>query len=106
MNINPNPNAANSIAGTARAAARGGEATNRAVDANNKQATAEKPAGKAADSDAIDPGDQTEDRGGNGQQVLDVFQRGDEEESREESTPKSKKSISPEGAGGNLDFEG
>jgi hypothetical protein len=104
--MNINPSAASIIAGTARAAARGGEADNQAIDANNKKATAEKPAGKAVDSDAVDAGDQTDDRGGNGQQVLDVFQSGEEEKEGEQEKPSSKKSISPEGAGGNLDFEG
>jgi len=85
MNINPSAAAA-SIAGTSRAAARGGEADAQAIESTRQQATADKPGGKAADSNAIDAGDQTSDRDGNGRQVLDQFERqgeGDESKSDE-----------------------
>ena len=74
MNINPSAAAA-SIAGTSRAAARGGEAEAQAIESTRQQATADKPGGKSADSNAIDAGDQTSDRDGNGRQVLDRFER-------------------------------
>jgi len=77
MNINPSAAAA-SIAGTSRAAARGGEADSQAVESTRQQATADKPGGKSADSNAIDAGEQTGDRHGNGRQLLDQFERHDD----------------------------
>ena len=77
MNINPSAAAA-SIAGTSRAAARGGEADSQATESTRQQATAEKPGGKSADSNAIDAGEQTGDRDGNGRQVLDQFEHHNE----------------------------
>ena len=77
MNINPSASAA-SIAGTGRAAARGGEADSQAVEATRQQAAADKPGGKSADSNAVDAGDQTGDRHGNGRQMLDQFVRHDD----------------------------
>ena len=74
MNINPS-GAAASIAGTSRAAARGGEADAQVVESTRQQATADKPGGKSADSNAIDAGEQTGDRHGNGRQLLDQFER-------------------------------
>ena len=79
MNINPSAAAA-SIAGTSRAAARGGEADNQAIESTRQQSTSEKPGGKAADSNAIDAGDQTGDRDGNGRQILDQFEHQDAEQ--------------------------
>ena len=77
MNINPSAAAA-SIAGTSRAAARGGEADSQAVESTRQQATADKPGGKSTDSNAIDAGEQTGDRHGNGRQLLDQFERHDD----------------------------
>ena len=106
MNINPSAAAA-SVAGTGRAAARGGEADNQATEATRQQATAEKPAGKASDSSAVDAGDQTEDRGGDGRQVLDVFEHTEQDEHSEEqaNTDRSSGSVSGDGVGGHLDLE-
>ncbi len=104
--MNINPSAASIVAGTSRAAARGGESDNQAIEANKQKARAEKPGGKTADSNAVDAGDQTGDRDGNGRQVLDVFQSDDEEHTGDPPEPKSSKSVAPEGAGGNLDLEG
>lgn len=103
--MNINPSAAASVAGTSRAAARGGEADNQASEAANRQSTAENPAGKANDSSAVDAGDQTDDRGGNGRQVLDVFERkgGDEEAQQEEKRDPG--SVASEGSGNHLDLE-
>ncbi len=77
MNINPS-GAAASIAGTSRAAARGGEADSQAVESTRQQATADTPGGKSADSNAIDAGEQAGDRHGNGRQLLDQFERHDD----------------------------
>ena len=104
VNIQPNAAAA-TVAGTSRAAARGGEADNQATEATRQQSVSEKPAGKAADASAIDAGDQTGDRGGNGRQVYDRFEssRDEEADSRQESKPA--KSVSSEGTGEHLDLE-
>lgn len=121
MNINPSAAAA-SIAGTSRAAARGGEADSQAVESTRQQATADKPGGKSADSNAIDAGEQTGDRHGNGQQLLDQFERhddGDESKADEgEAVHESTADVDGQGIaptsnadprmepGANLDLEG
>lgn len=79
-------NAAASVAGTGRAAAKGGEADAQASEASRRQATSETPAGKQPETSAVDAGEQTGDRDGNGQQVLDVFERskrGDQQDPQE-----------------------
>ena len=83
--MNINVHAAASVAGTARAAARGGEADAQAAEATRQQSTAEAPGGKPADSSAVDAGDQTGDRDGHGQQVLDVFERSGRAQEEEKS---------------------
>lgn len=104
--MNINPSAAASVAGTARAAARGGEADNQATESSRQQSVKETPAGKAADSSAVDAGDQTDDRGGNGRQLLDYFESSDEQqEEDEQNSPAQPRSASPEGTGGHLDLE-
>jgi hypothetical protein len=102
--MNINPNAAASVAGTSRAAARGGKADSQASESTRQQSTTENPAGKASQSSAVDAGDQTEDRGGNGRQVLDVFER---EEEQQEQPPESqpRQSAGPDGTGEHLDLE-
>ena len=121
MNINSSAAAA-SIAGTSRAAARGGEADSQAVESTRQQATADKPGGKSADSNEIDAGEQTGDRHGNGRQLLDQFERlddGDESNAGDiEAHPESPgdadgQGIAPPGngdtrmqVGANLDLEG
>ena len=106
MNINPS---AASIAGTSRAAARGGEADNQAAEATRQQTAAEKPAGKDSESNAVDAGDQTDDRGGNGRQMLDTFERsedGDDAQNQNgEQTSVPPNSAGTEGSGNHLDFE-
>lgn len=103
--MNINPSAAASVAGTSRAAARGGEADNQASEATSKQGTAEKPGGKASDSSAVDAGDQAGDRHGDGRQVLDVFEHSEQEETSEQETDTNRRPASPEGSGGHLDLE-
>ena len=124
MNINPSAAAA-SIAGTSRAAARGGEADSQAVESTRQQATADKPGGKSADSNAIDAGEQTGDRHGNGRQLLDQFERHDDvdeskaddaddvEAEQESPADDDGQGIAPVskgdtrmGSGANLDLEG
>ena len=103
--MNINPSAAASLAGTGRAAAKGGEADGQAIENSRQQSRADKPGGKSSQSNEIDAGDQTGDRGGNGRQVLDRFERSDssEEHSTEESAPRN--SPSTGSSGQNLDLE-
>jgi len=103
--MNINPSAAASVAGTSRAAARGGDADNQATEATRQQSTAEKPGGKAADSNAVDAGDQTGDRGGNGRQTLDIFEKSEDQKNGQEETPSPSKSASQAGSGEHLDLE-
>jgi hypothetical protein len=88
--MNINPAAAASVAGTARAAAKGGESDNQANQAAARQSSAQAPGGKAEGDNSLDAGEQTSDRDANGRQVLDVFERSDEQDSQEEppSAPK------------------
>jgi hypothetical protein len=103
--MNINPNAAASVAGSSRAAARGGEADHQAIEATRQQSTAEKPGGKSADSNAVDAGDETGDRGGNGRQLLDVFDRSEDAESSPDQMPPERKSASADGTGDHLDLQ-
>lgn len=104
--MNINPSAAASVAGTTHAAAKGGDADNQASESVRQQSTAETPGGKAADSNAVDAGDQTDDRGGNGREVLDIFQRSDEEQPQEEQQDASPRNpASPDGSGEHLDLQ-
>lgn len=79
MNIPPTPVTASgitaSIAGVSRAAARGGEQEKQTTEAARQQNTAEKPGGKSADSSAVDAGESTGDRGGDGRQTYDFFEK-------------------------------
>ncbi|WP_144057889.1 hypothetical protein [Novipirellula maiorica] len=84
MQVNPSSAAAN-IAGTARAAARGGESDSQAAEATKRQASAENPGGKTAEASAIDSSEQTHDRGGDGRQLYDTFERAKEHD--EDETP-------------------
>lgn len=103
--MNINPSAAASLAGTGRAAAKGGEADGQAIENSRQQSRADKPGGKSSQSSEIDAGDQTGDRGGNGRQVLDRFERSDssEEQLAEGSAPGSCPSTGSSGQ--NLDLE-
>ena len=103
--MNINPSAAASLAGTGRAAAKGGESDGQAIESSRQQSRAEKPGGKSSQSSAIDAGDQTGDRGGNGRQVLDRFERSDSpEESPTEESP-NRSAPSTGSTGQNLDLE-
>ena len=107
--MNINVNAAASVAGTARAAARGGEADAQSADATRQQSTTETPAGKNADSPALDAGDQTGDRDGHGQQALDVFERAgrddDEDRSQEDEAASQNPAPSDDEPGSHLDLQ-
>jgi hypothetical protein len=106
--MNINPAAAASIAGTARAAGRGGESDNQATEATRQQSTSESPTGKSSES-TVDAGDQTQDRGGDGRQVLDVFEHSDQEDQQEETQEEDQQNraagASPDGSGENLDLQ-
>ena len=107
MNIHPTAAAA-SIAGTERAANRGGESDARRAEARRQQEVAEAPAGKSADSNAIDSGQETSDRGGDGRQVLDTFepsQPSSENDANDEDNPAPRQPISEGDQGQHLDLE-
>ena len=103
MNIQPNGSA--SLAGTSHAAARGGEADNQAAEATRQQARTDRPAGKSSDSKAVDAGDEAGDRGGNGSQMLDVFEHSEEQEGTPEDRSPDRRPASGEGTGEHLDLE-
>lgn len=73
MNVQPGA-AASSVAGTMRAAAKGGEADNQASEAARQQSTANKPAGQTRESPAVEAGEHTGDRGGDGRQLYDTLE--------------------------------
>ena len=105
MNIQPSAAAA-SIAGTDRAATRGGEADAKRGEATRQREVSEAPGGKAADSSAIDSGQETADRGGDGHQVLDVFEKAtkpDEETGDDLGLPRQ--GVNSDTQGGHLDLE-
>ncbi len=105
--MNINPSAAASVAGTSHAAARGGEADNQASEATRQQSTAEAPAGKSAESNAVDAGDQAGDRHGNGRQVLDIFEHSEkrEDETQPDDEAAARGPASPDGTGEHLDLQ-
>lgn len=99
MSINPSAAAA-SIAGTSRAAARGGEADSQASEATRQQANAEKPGGKSAESNEIDAGEQAGDRDGNGRQILDQFESHDDgDEANSDGTVVHESQVHADGQG-------
>ena len=98
MNVQPTPVSASgitaSIAGTGHAAARGGEQEKQTAEATRQQNTAEKPGGKSADSSAVDAGDATGDRGGDGRQTYDFFEKQNQPED-ESSAPTNESPANP-----------
>ncbi len=106
MNIPPTPNAATtSLAGVSRAAARGGEHEKRLGEAARQQQVGDAPAGKAADEPSVDAGDATGDRGGDGRQIYDLFEKqsSSQEQSSEESPSSSVDQTAPPSE--HIDFE-
>jgi hypothetical protein len=105
MNIQPSAAAA-SIAGVDRAATRGGEADAKRGESLRQQSVSEAPGGKAADSSAIDSGQETADRGADGRQVLDIFEKStkDEEETVDDHNS-LRKGVNSDTQGGHLDLE-
>ena len=83
--MNVNPAAAASVAGTSRAAAKGGDSDNQATQASARQAAAQSPNGKAEGDNSLDAGEQTSDRDANGRQVFDIFERSDEQKAKDEN---------------------
>jgi len=107
MNIHPTAAAA-SIAGTERAANRGGESDARRAEASRQQQVADAPGGKSADSNAIDSGQETSDRGGDGRQVFDTFeqsQQGSEDDSHDQDNISPRQPARDENQGQHLDLE-
>ncbi len=106
MNIQPTAAAA-SVAGTGRGVARGGETEKRATIAASQQADADKPAGKTSGASAVDEGEKTGDRGGDGRQLYDDFESHEEhrEEAKDESPAQPASPPSQPGTGEHLDLE-
>ncbi|MDG2223359.1 MAG: hypothetical protein P8L85_18395 [Rubripirellula sp.] len=103
--MNINPAAAASVAGTARAASRGGEADNQATETTRQQAKVESPAGATGET-TVHAGEHTEDRDANGRQLYDTFEQGEPETAeQEEAPPGDRKSVNADGIGGELDLE-
>ena len=102
MNINLTP--ASIVAGTAHAASKGGETDKRASEAAAQQSVSGKPGGKAADTDAVDAGSESDDRGGNGHEAYDIFESS-ESETPPDSATTSDQTIPKPSADGHLDFE-
>lgn len=95
-----------SVAGTARAAAKGGETDNQASEAAYRQSTAEKPAGKAAEAAGVEAGEQTQDRGGDGRQLYEQFpQRGASDDRESEDQDATEHDQNPLPPSGHLDFK-
>ena len=95
MSMNINPAAAASIAGTSRAAARGGEADSQTAEANRQQDRVNAPAGKSGEA-AVDAGEETDDRGADGRQLLDSFERSEPEDHHDGSRENSAEEQSEE----------
>ncbi len=74
MNIQPNA-PVSSIAGTSRAAAKGGSADNQAIEATNRQSTADAPGGKSSETAAVDSLEKSGDRDGDGRQFYDRLEK-------------------------------
>ncbi|KAA1261618.1 hypothetical protein LF1_41690 [Rubripirellula obstinata] len=100
--MNINPAAAASVAGTSRAAAKGGESDNQAAQASARQSAATSPGGKADGDNSLEAGEQTGDRDANGRQILDVFERSGEEQKQGESPEEQEASSNHDG---HLDLE-
>ncbi|MEM9588042.1 MAG: hypothetical protein AAGA03_12245 [Planctomycetota bacterium] len=105
MNIPPTA-VTSAVAGTARAAAKGGEADKQATESGNRLATNEKPAGKDDGINQLDAGHETADRDGDGRQLYDRFTPSSEseDETSEESQPPPHATRLPSD-GHQLDFE-
>lgn len=103
--VNINPAAAAAVAGTARAASRGGEADNQATETTRQQAKVESPAGGTGES-TVHAGEHTEDRDANGRQLYDIFEQSERETADHQEAPtEHRKSVNAEGVGGGLDLE-
>lgn len=93
MNIPPVP-PASLVAGTAHAAAKGGETDKQSSEAVSQQQNANNPGGKAVDAISVEKGEKSGDRDGNGREMLDVFERTSDDESHE--TNEEKQDDAPE----------
>ena len=112
--MNINPSAAAPIAGVGRAVAKGGTTDDQVNQARADQSKQTAPGGKSEGPDQLDAGDQTQDRGGDGRQVLDVFEHHEEsgegqeeqpEESLQEESTIDLESSDASDQDGKLDFQ-
>ena len=104
--MNINPSAAASVAGIGRAVAKGGTSDDQTIQDRSNQSKELAPGGKSEAVDQVDAGDPTKDRGGDGRQVLDVFEH---DENKKETPPEEDPSRSPDpentGHDGHLDLQ-
>lgn len=99
MNIQPTPATAAgitaSIAGVGRAAAHGGEHEKQVAEAARQQNTAEKPAGTTTDVASVDAGDAAGDRGGDGRQAYDFFEKHEHPDDESPANDQAPTGVSP-----------
>ena len=106
MNIQPN-HSVNSVAGSHRAARKGGESEKQAGELSRATNSGQAPAGESADIDSIDKGDQTRDRNGDGRQALaretDRFEKSGSDDAN--SLPMAHQPIDDEDSSAQVDYE-
>lgn len=109
MNIQPSASAA-SAAGTAHAASKGGESDKQSAEATGRQSVRDAPGGQRPETSAVEGGERLGDRGGDGRQLYDSFERADEqtpgEAEEEQGDPADAPDEPPEAqSGSHLDLE-
>ena len=98
--------AAASVAGIGRAIAKGGTSDDQMTQARADQTKQTAPGGKSEGVEQLEAGDPTQDRGGDGRQVLDQFES--QEEEGKLADPESQTESADDGsddADGHLDFK-
>ena len=108
--------AAASVAGTSHAASKGGESDRQASEGAARLDVSQRPAGKGSETSAVDPGEHTGDRGGDGREMYDRFERrADRDDDLQNGQPDDDEAAhdgtnhetgSPiDAAGGHIDFQ-
>lgn len=97
--------AAASVAGTSHAASKGGESDRQASEGAARLDVSRRPAGKGTETSAVDPGEHTGDRGGDGRETYDRFERRTGDDGDPVSEPGDDDGSAAEAAGGHIDFQ-
>ncbi len=109
--------AAASVAGTSHAASKGGESDRQASEGAARIDVAQRPAGKGTETSAVDPGEHAGDRGGDGREMYDRFERRggdddgleseprDDDESAAEEGADARSNPPVDAASGHIDFQ-